>query len=121
MPTVTVTSRNLEALITEHELVILDWWAEWCAPCHAFAPVFEAASERWPDVVFGKVNSEGEPGLSKIFDVRSIPTTMVFRDRVLVFRQSGALPGASLDALLQQVRDLDMEHIRHEMEREQGS
>jgi thioredoxin len=111
MATVQVTEESFEATI-KSGIVILDFWAGWCGPCHMFAPVFEAAAERHPDVVFGKVDTEAEPGLAAAFDVRAIPTLMVLRDGVLLASQPGALPGTALDTLVEKVRSLDMDDVR---------
>lgn len=96
-----LTQHNFESTVTGNKLVIVDFWAPWCGPCKSFAPVFEAAAEKNPDVVFAKVNSDDEQGLAAHFGIRSIPTLMLFREEVIVFMQSGALPASGLDGDVQ--------------------
>jgi thioredoxin 1 len=92
--------------------VLLDWWAAWCGPCRAFAPVFEQASAKHTDIVFGKIDTDAEPALGLAFEIRSIPTLMAFRDGILVFAQPGAMPAPMLEHLIEQVRALDMDEVR---------
>lgn len=106
-----ITDKNFDATI-EKGIVFIDWWAAWCGPCRAFAPIFERAATKHPDIVFGKVDTEAEPELAAGFGIRSIPTLMIFRDGILLFEQPGALPANALDALVEQVRALDMEDVR---------
>ncbi len=115
MATVQVTKKNFEATVKEG-IVLLDYWARWCGPCRTFAPVFEAASERHPDVVFGKVDTEAESGLASMFNIQAIPTLMVLRDGVLLDAQPGAVPGAALDDLIGKVRALDMAEVRRNVD-----
>lgn len=109
--TVEITEKNFESTV-EKGIVFLDWWAAWCGPCRMFAPVFERASHKYPDVVWGKVDTEAEQGLASAFGIRSIPTLMIFRDGILVFEQAGMVPAQALDQLVEKVRALDMDDVR---------
>jgi thioredoxin 1 len=115
MTAITINQQNLDTTIAENGIVLLDWWASWCGPCRSFAPVFEAAAEANPDIVFGKVDTEAEQQLAAAANIMSIPTLMVFRDGVLVFSQPGALPATVLDDLISQVRELDMDEIHRQV------
>ncbi len=106
------TRDNIESLVEDNEIVIFDFWAPWCGPCRQFAPIFEAASEKYPDVVFAKVNTEEEREIAAHFSIRSIPTIMVFRDAMLVFAQPGSIPENAIDELIEKVRELDMDEVR---------
>jgi thioredoxin 1 len=119
MSTVALTEETFEEAVTKEGITLVDWWASWCGPCRMFAPVFEAASETHADITFGKIDTEDQQGLAAAAQITSIPTLMAFRDGVLVFSQAGALPAASLDKLIQAVRDLDMEKVRSEIAAEQ--
>jgi thioredoxin 1 len=120
MATVQVTEGNFEETVREG-IVLLDFWAGWCGPCKAFGPVFEAAAGRHPDVLFGKVDTEAEPGLAAAFDVRAIPTLMVLRDGVMLAAQPGVIPGGALDELVRRVRALDMDEVRASLDAERAS
>ncbi len=116
MKPVEVTQSNLNEVLDREGIVVLDWWAPWCGPCKSFAPVFEKVAEKHPDVAFGKVNTESEPGLAATFQIKAIPTLMLLRDRVLLFSQPGAMPETALEHLIAQARSLDMEQVRAELE-----
>jgi thioredoxin 1 len=116
MSTREITADTLESTIADNEIVLLDFWAAWCGPCRAFAPVFEASSEQHPDVVFGKIDTEAEQQLAGAFGITSIPTLMAFRDQVLVFSQPGALPRPALEQVITAVRGLDMDDVRAQIE-----
>lgn len=115
MATTTITLDNFEQTISEGGIVFVDFWAGWCGPCRAFAPVFEAASEKHDDIVFGKVDTEDEQDLARGFQITSIPTLMVFREGILVYAQPGALPAQHLEQLIEGARALDMDDVRRQL------
>lgn len=110
-----LTESTFADVLAENEIVFVDWWAEWCGPCRAFAPVFEHVAEQNPDLVFAKVDTDANPALSSSAGIRSIPTLMVFREQVLLFSQPGAVPAAALEDLVEQVRSVDMDEVRKAM------
>ncbi len=111
MATVTATKDNFDELVSSQDIVLVDFWAAWCAPCRMFAPTFEKASEKYPDMTFAKVDTEAEQELAAAFSIMSIPTLMVLRENVIVYMEAGALPERSLEDLITKVRELDMEDI----------
>lgn len=115
MATIKLTAENFKDTIKNNAIVIVDFWADWCGPCKSFAPTFEAASEKYPDVAFAKVNTEEEREMAAGFNIRSIPTLMVFRDEIILFAEAGALPASALDQLVEQVKALDMDAVRAEI------
>jgi len=118
MQTKEITEQNFAQYINRNGIVVLDWWASWCGPCRAFAPIFAAAAARHPDVTWGKVDTDAQQQLAGAFSIRSIPTLMVFRDGILLFEQPGMLQAAAIDKLVQQVRALDMDDVRRRIEQE---
>lgn len=113
--TLTLTTDNFKETIEADGIVLIDFWASWCGPCRMFAPVFEKAAQQNPDITFGKVDTEDQPALAGAFQIMSIPTLMVFRDRVLLYSQPGALSTAALDNLIDQVRAIDMDEVHKEL------
>ena len=116
MATVELTKDNFEDVVTKNDIVIVDFWAPWCGPCKGFAPVYEATSEKHPDVVFAKVNTDEQQELGGHFAIRSIPTIMVFRESVVLFSQAGAIPGEGLESIITQAKALDMKEVHAEIE-----
>jgi thioredoxin len=118
--TVEVTQENFNQIVSGNDIVIVDFWAPWCGPCRSFAPAYEAASEKHPDVVFAKVNTEEQQALAGYFQIRSIPTLMIFRDKIIIFAQPGALPAAALEQVIEKAKALDMDEVRREIAAEQN-
>lgn len=115
MATTDLTIDTFEDVIDQNEIVLVDFWAEWCGPCKSFAPTYHQLSEEHADVFFGKVDTEDQPELAASFGIRSIPTLMAFRDRILLYAQPGALPRSALADLIQQVKNLDMEEVKRDI------
>ena len=121
MPTQEITKDTFNDTINNNDIVLVDWWASWCGPCRSFAPVYEEASERHDDIVFGKIDTEAQPELSAMARITSIPTLMAFREGILIFSQAGALPARSLEELIGKVRELDMEQVHAALAAEEQS
>ncbi len=119
MATIELTKENFEKTITENPFVIIDFWAEWCGPCKNFAPIYEQVSEKFPEIVFAKVNTEEQQELAAHFQIRSIPTLMIFRDQIIIFSQPGMLPASAFEELLGKAKELDMDQVRKDIA-EQG-
>ena len=119
MATVELTAENFNSTVTGDGLVLVDFWAEWCPPCRMFGPVFEKASEKHPDAVFGKVDTEAQPEVAAAFDIASIPTLMIIRDNIMLYAQPGALPANALEELITKAEALDMDEVRASMARAQ--
>lgn len=119
MAVVELNQANFEQTVLNNDFVIIDFWAPWCGPCRGFAPVYEAASDKYPDIVFAKVNTEEEQPLAAHFQIRSIPTLMIFREKVIIYAQPGALPASALDDLIARAREVDMAKVHEEIAKEQ--
>jgi thioredoxin len=119
MATIELTKDNFESIVTGNDVVIVDFWAPWCGPCRGFAPVFEAASEQHQDIVFAKVNTEQEQELAAHFAIRSIPTLMLFREKVILFSQAGALPAAGLESVITQAQAVDMKQVHEDIAKQE--
>ncbi len=113
--TVEITGQNFKQTLEKDGIVLIDWWAPWCGPCRVFGPTYEKVAQKHPDITFGKVNTEEQQDLAGSFDIRSIPTLMILRDKVLLYSQPGAVPEAALEDLIRQVTALDMDKVRAEI------
>jgi thioredoxin 1 len=112
MATTPITSDTFDSVVSRPGIVLIDWWAEWCAPCRRFAPIYEAVSERHPDVLFAKIDTQAEPALARSYEIRAIPTLMAIRDGIVVFSQSGMMPDSMLERLIAEVKKLDMDELK---------
>jgi len=121
MTTINLTKDNFDKTVAESGTVVVDFWAPWCAPCRFFSPVFEAASDKHPGVVFGKVNTEEEPELAGMFGIRSIPTLMILREKVILYSEAGALPAHALEDIVTKAQALDMVKVHEEIANERSS
>jgi thioredoxin 1 len=115
MAVVELTKENFEQVVTSNPTVIVDYWAPWCGPCRGFAPVFEKVAEKNPDIVFAKVNTDDEQEIAAHFQIRSIPTLMVFRDQIIVFSQPGAMPQGTFEQVVEKTKALDMDEVRKQI------
>ena len=120
MATIELNEETLEKTVVDNDIVIIDFWAEWCGPCKSFAPIYEEVSEKHPDIVFAKVNTEEQQAIGAHFQIRSIPTLMIFREQIVLFSEAGMLPASGLEQIIQQVRELDMDKVKAEIEASQA-
>lgn len=120
MATVDVTQESFEQVITGNDMVLVDFWAPWCGPCRSFAPAYEQLSEKYPDIVFAKINTEEQQALASYFQIRSIPTLMIFREKIIIFSQPGALPASALEEIINKAKALDMAEVHREIKKEKA-
>ncbi|MCW9024669.1 MAG: thioredoxin [Gammaproteobacteria bacterium] len=121
MATVEMNKENFQEVIENNDFIIIDFWAPWCGPCQSFGPVYEEISEKYPDIVFAKVDTQTEQELGGMFNIRSIPTLMIFREQVIIYSEAGALPGQAFEKLIAQAKELDMEEVRKQIAEEQAA
>ena len=121
MATIDITKETIEDTIANNDIVIIDFWAPWCGPCKSFAPTYESVSEKYDDVIFGKVNTEDQQELGANFQIRSIPTLMIFREQIAIFSQAGALPESALEEVIAKVKALDMDQVRKDVAEQEAN
>ncbi|MBT5231277.1 MAG: thioredoxin [Methylococcales bacterium] len=120
MAVIELTTDSFESTIKDNDFVIIDFWATWCGPCQNFAPIYKEVSERYPDIVFAKVDTEEEVELARHFQIRSIPTLMIFREQIIIYSQPGMLPESQFEELIQKAKDLDMKEVKDAVDKEQS-
>ncbi len=120
MATVELTDTNFNKTVEKNDIIIIDFWAPWCGPCKSFGPVYEKVSDEYPEIVFGKVNTEEQQALAGHFQIRSIPTTVILKENIAVFQQAGVIPEEGLKDIIKQVQELDMDMVRKELEKQQA-
>jgi thioredoxin 1 len=114
--TIELNETNLETTVNDNDIVVVDFWAPWCGPCKSFGPIYEAVSEKHSDVVFGKINTEDEQAIAAHFQIRSIPTLMIFREQIIIYAEAGMLPEAGLEEVIERVKTLDMAKVKAEID-----